>query len=148
MSVQITIIGLGQVGSSIGLALAEQKSIKRVGHDKDYGRARAAHKAGAVDETNVNLPSSVSNANIVLLCLPLSEIRETLKYIARDLQEGTVILDTAPAKATVAAWVNELVLRDVTMLGSLQRRVRIICTEMNWASRPHASTFSKMACSW
>ena len=34
MSVQITIIGLGQVGSSIGLALAEQKSIKRVGHDK------------------------------------------------------------------------------------------------------------------
>jgi len=109
MSVQITIIGLGQVGTSIGLALAEQKSIKRVGHDKDYERARAAHKAGAVDETKVNLPSSVSNANIVLLCLPLSEIRETLEYIARDLQDGTVILDTAPAKATVAAWVNELV---------------------------------------
>jgi len=109
MSVQITIIGLGQVGASIGLALAEQKSIKRVGHDKDYGRARAAHKAGAVDETKVNLPSSVSNANIVLLCLPLSEIRETLEFIARDLQDGTVILDTAPAKATVAAWVNELI---------------------------------------
>ena len=46
MSVQITIIGLGQVGTSIGLALAEQKSIKRVGHDKDFGRARAAQKAG------------------------------------------------------------------------------------------------------
>lgn len=109
MSVQITIIGLGQVGSSIGLALAEQKSIKRVGHDKDYQTARAAHKAGAVDETNINLPSSVRNANVVLLCLPLSEIRETLEFIAPDLQEGTVIFDTAPAKATVAAWVNELV---------------------------------------
>jgi len=109
MSVQITIIGLGQVGTSIGLALAEQKSIKRVGHDKDYETARAAHKAGAVDETKINLPASVSNANVVLLCLPLSEIRDTLEFIARDLQEGTVILDTAPAKARVAAWVNELI---------------------------------------
>ena len=109
MSVQITIIGLGQVGTSIGLALAEQKSIKRVGHDKNYETARAAHKAGAVDETKINLPASVIDANIVLLCLPLSEIRETLKFIADDLKDGTVILDTAPAKAKVAAWVNELI---------------------------------------
>lgn len=111
MSVQITIIGLGQVGSSIGLALAEQKSIKRVGHDKNYETARAAHKAGAVDETKINLPASVIDANIVLLCLPLSEMRETLKFIADDLQEGTVILDTAPAKAKVATWVNEFIPR-------------------------------------
>ena len=109
MSVQITIIGLGQVGTSIGLALAEQKSIKRVGHDKNYETARAAHKAGAVDETKINLPASVIDANIVLLCLPLSEIRETLKFIADDLKDGTVILDTAPAKVKVAAWVNELI---------------------------------------
>lgn len=109
MSVQITIIGLGQVGSSIGLALAEQKSIKRVGHDKNYETARASHKAGAVDETKINLPASVIDANIVLLCLPLSEIRETLKFIADDLQDGTVVLDTAPAKAKVATWVNEFI---------------------------------------
>ena len=109
MSVQITIIGLGQVGTSIGLALAGQPAIKRVGHDKNYEAARAAHKAGAVDETKINLPSSVRDANVVLLCLPLSEMRETLKVIALDLQEGTVILDTAPAKATVAAWAHETI---------------------------------------
>lgn len=107
MTIQITIIGLGQVGSSIGLALASQKNIKRVGHDKDLDAARAAHKAGAVDETKFNLPSSVSNANVVLLCIPLNEIEETLKIIAPDLQEGTVIMDTAPSKATVAAWVEQ-----------------------------------------
>jgi len=107
MTVQITIIGLGQVGSSIGLALASQKNIKRVGHDKDIDAARAAHKAGAVDETKFNLPSSVSHANIVLLCIPLNEIEETLEIIAPDLQEGTVIMDTAPSKATVAAWVEK-----------------------------------------
>ena len=109
MAVQITIIGLGQVGASIGLALGEQKSIRRVGHDKSFEVARAAQKAGAVDETKVNLPSSVGGAHVILLCLPLSEIRATLEVIAPDLQEGAVIMDTAPAKATVAAWAKELI---------------------------------------
>lgn len=109
MSVQITIIGLGQVGSSIGLALAGQPNIKRVGHDRDYEAGRLAQKNGAVDEFKLNLPASVSEANVIILSLPLSEIRETLGYIAQDLQEGTVVLDTAPAKATVTAWFNELI---------------------------------------
>jgi prephenate dehydrogenase len=109
MSVQITIIGLGQVGTSIGLALAERKNIKRIGHDKDYEIARRAQKAGAFDEIKFNLPASVRDAQIVLLCLPLSGVRETLGFIASDLQEGAVIMDTAPAKATVAAWVRELI---------------------------------------
>jgi prephenate dehydrogenase len=107
MTVQITIIGLGQVGSSIGLALASQKNIKRIGHDKDFDASRAAQKAGAVDESKLNLPASVSDANVVLLCIPLNEVEETLKIIAPDLQEGTVIMDTAPSKATVAAWVEK-----------------------------------------
>src|SRR5215510_6601518 len=109
MTVQITIIGLGQVGSSIGLALAGQPNIKRVGHDKNYETGRLAQKNGAVDEFKINLPASVSEANVVILSLPLSEIRETLGYIVQDLREGTVILDTAPAKAMVAAWVEELI---------------------------------------
>ena len=109
MSVQITIIGLGQVGASIGLALAGQKNIKRVGHDKVYEISRQAQKAGAVDEIKINLPSSVSEANVVILSLPLSEIRETLGFIAEDLQDGTVVIDTAPAKSTVAAWFEELI---------------------------------------
>ena len=43
MSVQITLIGLGQIGASIGLALAEQKELlQRMGHDKDPSVARQA----------------------------------------------------------------------------------------------------------
>ncbi len=109
MSVQITIIGLGQVGSSIGLALAGQKNLKRVGHDKDYETARLAQKLGAVDEIKINLPASVSDAQVIILSLPLSEIHDTIAYIAQDVGEGTVILDTAPAKGKVASWIGELI---------------------------------------
>jgi prephenate dehydrogenase len=61
-----------------------------------------------VDDVKYNLPSSVREAKIVILALPLAEVRETLRVIAPDLQEGTLVLDTAPSKATVAAWAKEL----------------------------------------
>src|SRR5215211_936005 len=108
MSVQITIVGLGQIGSSIGLALrAHNVNMHRVGHDKDAQAAKESQRMGAVDDVKYNLPASVREAKIVILALPLSEIRETLKVIAPDLQDGTLVLDTAPAKATVTAWAKE-----------------------------------------
>ena len=109
MSVQITIVGLGQIGSSIGLALkAREVNVQRVGHDKDPQAGKESQRIGAVDDVKYNLPASIREAKIVILALPLAEIRETLKVIAPDLQEGTLVLDTAPAKATVAAWAKEI----------------------------------------
>jgi prephenate dehydrogenase len=109
MSVQITIVGLGQIGSSIGLALkAHGVDVRRVGHDKDPQAGKESQRIGAVDDVKYNLPASVRDARIVILALPLAEIHETLKIIAPDLQEGTLVLETAPAKAKVAAWAQEL----------------------------------------
>lgn len=110
MPVQITIIGLGQIGASIGLALkARGASVTLVGHDKDARTAKAAQQAGAVDTWKYNLPDSVRDARIVILAVPFAEVRGTLEVIAPDLQEGTLVLDTALSKGTVAAWANELV---------------------------------------
>jgi len=110
MPVQITIIGLGQIGASIGLALkARGANVHIVGNDKDTQAGKTAQKAGIVDDFKYNLPDAVRDAKIVILALPFGEVRETLEVIAPDLQEGTLILDTAPSKGTVAAWVNELI---------------------------------------
>ncbi len=109
MTVQITIIGLGQMGGSIGLALAAHKqATRRVGHDKNLETARAAQKAGAVDAIHFNLPASVDGADAVILALPLDEVRDTLNYIRADLKEGAVVLDASPAKRQVEAWAREL----------------------------------------
>lgn len=110
MPVQITILGLGQIGASIGLALKERKAdVHLVGHDKNTGSAKTAHKIGAVDTFKYNLPDSVRDAQIVILALPFAEVRATLELIAPDLQEGTLILDTALAKGAVASWTEELI---------------------------------------
>jgi len=109
MTVQITIVGLGQIGASIGLALkARNLDVRLMGHDKDVETAKEAQKLGAVDDVKHNLPASVKDARIVILALPFAGIRETLEVIALDLQEGSLVLDTAPSKQTTTDWVKEL----------------------------------------
>jgi prephenate dehydrogenase len=109
MAVQITIIGTGQIGASIGLALAEHMDLfLRVGHDRDIRVAKRAKDMGALDRVDANLPNSVTGAAIVVLALPLDQIRETLKYIVLDLTDEVVIMDTSPVKGDVLQWAKEL----------------------------------------
>ena len=108
MNTQITIIGLGQIGASIGMALKDHKNIKRVGCDKDAAVAKAAQSLEVVDEMK-GLPAAVKDAAIVVLCLPLSEIRETLRSIGPWLADNAIVMDTAPIKSGVARWAREFI---------------------------------------
>jgi prephenate dehydrogenase len=109
MTVKITIIGLGQIGASIGLALANQKDqVATLGHDKSPETARKAQKLGAVERISYNLPASVENADVIILAIPFDAMYETLKYIAMDVREDAVVMDTGPVKTVVADWVKEL----------------------------------------
>lgn len=109
MTVQITILGLGQIGSSIGLTLkARGANVRIVGHDKDPQVAKESQKLGAVDDVKYNVPSSVHDSQIVVLAMPFAGMREILELIASELQENALILNTAPSKVTAAAWAKEL----------------------------------------
>lgn len=109
MTVQVAIIGLGQIGASFGLALANQKPpIYRVGHDLELGNARLAEKKGAVDKTSFTLPNAVHKADFVILSVPLDQVRSTLEAIAPDLRENCVVFDTSPIKQTVLDWAQAI----------------------------------------
>lgn len=108
MTVQITIVGLGQIGCSVGLALAEHTElVYRIGHDRDMSVARHAEKQGALDKVLFNLPGAVREADIVLLSLPMDQIEETLNLIAEYLKDGAVVMDTGPVKEVVADWAQK-----------------------------------------
>jgi len=109
VTIKITIIGMGQVGTSIGLALGSQKdAFLRVGNDKDIKVANRAKELGALDRVEFNLPKAVAEAAIVILAIPLDQIHETLQFIAPDLKEEAIVMDTAPVKASILPWVGEL----------------------------------------
>jgi prephenate dehydrogenase len=50
----------------------------------------------------------VADAAIIILALPLDQIRDTLKFIAPNLQEESVVMDTAPVKSEVLQLAKEL----------------------------------------
>ncbi|HNK63832.1 MAG TPA: prephenate dehydrogenase [Anaerolineales bacterium] len=118
MTVQITIIGLGQIGASVGLALAAHRDkVTTIGHDKDFSVEQRARKLGAVDVVNHNLPSAVEKADVVILALPVDQIRDTFGYIAQDLKKDAVVIDTAPVKAEVEKWAADLLPKTVHYVG-------------------------------
>jgi len=117
METRITIIGLGCVGSSIGLALRKQgPSLEVIGHDIDPAVARRAVQMGAVSKTHWNLPTACERATMVILALPLPAVQDTLEVLGPHLEEGCVVTDTATLKVPVLEWARK----------SLPARVRFV----------------------
>lgn len=116
---RITIIGLGLIGGSLGLALKAHglDGIEIVGHDRDRGATNKAERLGAVDRAEHNLPRAVEGASLVVLATPISAVDEVMGQIAGDLSEGAVVTDTASTKAQVMRWAAERLPAGVHFVG-------------------------------
>lgn len=116
---RVTLLGLGQIGASIGMALGSSKgAVRRIGWDSDAKQARTAQSLGAVDEIR-NPAEAVKEAGLILLCVPLSEMRDVLQRIGPNLPEGAVVMDTAPVKQDVLQWAGEFIPQGRFYLGLL-----------------------------
>jgi prephenate dehydrogenase len=104
---KITIIGLGQIGASIGLCLKGKPEITRIGHDMEYSIAQRAVKLGAIDKAEINLPNAVTGAGIVILALPAEQMQEVFEFIPPDLDEGALVIDTGPFKEFMVSLAQE-----------------------------------------
>ncbi len=112
MKQRIAIIGTGCIGTSIGLALKQSRDAARlelVGHDRMPEAARLALKMGALDRVEPLLDLALDKAVLVILAVPLAELRQVLQDVGRLLpaRGGVVVTDTAPLKAPVLAWAAE-----------------------------------------
>ncbi len=123
---QITIIGLGLVGNSIGLALrrysqsAEGKSnpFTVVGYDTTLDKQQEAmRKIGSIDKTSWDLPSAVREASFVIIATPTMQVRETLVAIAPHLRERAIVSDTSNSKEIVLRWAKEILPDTVSFVG-------------------------------
>ena len=101
---QITTIGLGQVGVSVGLALAKYKQdITLVGYDKDLVKQNFAQGLGAYQKTYINRYDALKDADIVLLAVPYQEFKKILPEIKDDLKPTAVVMSFTPNKAQSAS---------------------------------------------
>jgi prephenate dehydrogenase len=97
----VVIVGMGQIGGSIGMALLQRKLAKRVvGIDSDAAVLRRALRRRACTETAQNL-WPVAGSDLVILATPVRTIQSLAWKVAELQLPGTVITDTGSAKAGV-----------------------------------------------
>lgn len=121
---QITIIGTGLIGTSLGLALrtADPKTsplaeLQVTGYDRDQRSTQTARGRLAIDHVARSLDAAVAQANLVVLATPVQTIRELLAELAPLLPAGVVVTDVASTKAEVCAWAAELLPDTVAFVG-------------------------------
>jgi prephenate dehydrogenase len=115
---QITIVGTGCIGTSIGLALRRtSQPLYIVGHDKESNHANAARRLQAVDKTDWNLINACEQADVVILAIPMSGLEETLRALAPYLKQGCIVADTATLKQPVMRWAQALLPKNVSFVG-------------------------------
>ena len=79
---RVTIVGLGQIGGSIGLALGRTGAWRRTGFDTRTATARAALAAQAVDEVALSLEAACADAQIVVLAVPVDALPALIARVA------------------------------------------------------------------
>src|SRR5688572_17375657 len=106
---RVTIVGLGLIGGSLGMALkASGLDLEVVGHNRSQGPAGKAKKLGAVDRAEWNLPRALEGARIVVLAVAPAAMEKVLGEIAPILEPGAIVTDVTSTKADVLAWADRL----------------------------------------
>ena len=119
MTQRITIIGLGLIGGSIGLALkrADIKDIEIAGVARSRETLSKARKLGAIDLDGGLPADAVKGARMVILASPILTFPLIMDEIAPHLEYGAVVTDAGSTKTAVAAWAKEKLPTTVHFVG-------------------------------
>ena len=97
---EITIIGPGLIGSSLGLSLKKMGISKKiVGIDKSKSNLLDAVRNKTIDESRLKIDSRISRSEIIFICTPVSQIDPLVKKILPFItNKETIITDVGSVK--------------------------------------------------
>ncbi len=99
---KVAIVGVGLIGGSLGLAIRKRKLAKLVmGVVRVPRRAAIALRKGGVHGATMDLKEGVRDADLVLLCSPVSTILDQIKILKPLLAPGALVMDVASTKVLV-----------------------------------------------
>jgi len=113
---RVAIIGLGQIGGSIGLAL-RNRGWRRSGYDLDAGVRAVAADADAVDDVMDGLPAACAEAELAVVAVPVDAAATVIDAVAGALPRGAALLDTCSARGPVTPALEAAAARGVEAIG-------------------------------
>ena len=116
----ITIVGVGLIGASIGKTVKSRGLARNVvGVGRSIESLRKAIEVKAIDcfETSIHL--GVKNADLVIVCTPVNLIAAQVIQAAYSCPPGCLLTDAGSTKAKIVAEIEEAAFaRDVQFVGS------------------------------
>jgi len=109
---KITIIGVGLLGGSIGLAVRRRKLARlTAGFVRRTASLKDCERAGAMDFATIDLPAAVWDADLIILCTPLSQMRLLVERLLPALKPGAIVTDVGSVKTGVVRELEALIAR-------------------------------------
>ena len=104
----VTIVGVGLIGASLGLALKKAGVVTKVlGVGRSKTNLDQAQKMGAIDGV-VDLVGAAKQSDVIVLCIPVAQMRSALEVIEPHLEPRTMITDAGSTKGDVILAAKEV----------------------------------------
>ncbi len=105
---RVSIIGLGLIGGSIARAVREHMpTVLLTGYDSDPEVRQVATALNLCDDIADSAGAAVTDAELVILCVPVGAIGEAAAEIRDDLPADAIVSDVGSSKADVARALTE-----------------------------------------
>jgi prephenate dehydrogenase len=115
----LTIVGVGLIGGSIGLAAKRRGLAERViGAGRQQSSLARALSLGAIDEGSLDLARAVQRAEVAVFCTPVDHIAEQVLTAAPGCVPGTLLTDAGSTKAAIVRGVEGRLPKGVAFVGS------------------------------
>ncbi len=116
---RITVIGLGLIGGSLGMALKRSLGEKAeiTGCARRTEVAERAIQLGAVDRTEARLEKAVVDSNIVIVATPVMSVRGVFQQIADHLPQNAIVSDVGSTKHEIMQWAQNILPSTIDFIG-------------------------------
>lgn len=114
---KITIIGLGLIGGSIGLALKRAGSTAQlIGSARSQKTLDVALERNLVERVEIDIVKSVEDADLVILATPLSSFKKIILKVSHNLKPGCIVTDTGSSKLKVIEELSNVIPMGVSFI--------------------------------
>jgi prephenate dehydrogenase len=116
---RLSIIGVGLLGGSIGLAARSAlNGCRVVGYGHRPQTLQRAVEIGAIDEGTGNLAAAVEGADFIVLCTPVGIFGSMLSEMAETVKPGAIVTDVGSTKRSVVELAQKHLKLSIHFVGS------------------------------
>jgi prephenate dehydrogenase len=116
---KISILGVGLLGGSLGLACRSASSaVEVIGYSHKADELFKAIERGVIHRGFDDPARAVANCDLVILCTPVGLFRQLLTSIAPALMANAVVTDVGSTKRSVVSHAGELLPKHTYFVGS------------------------------